>query len=477
MTTEAANALAPLAMAGFVALAFVFDAWLPRHRAILASLLTGFLFLPSVEYDLGGLLNWNRITAPVLVIWAGILLRDHALLRAFRLRAWDLPILLWCLAPGISSLSNGFGAYDAVAAVFYQSVLWAGPYFIGRLHFRTRAQAFDLAWALLWGCLVYVPLCWLEIMLSPQLHLRFYGFQQHDFFQSIRGSFYRPVVFLQHGLMVAMWLFAGALLAWCLHRTQQVSRVFKLPVVLLAVGLAVTLLAAQSAGATVLFLIVGAAWWVAQRMRSHLPLLALALLPALWIGARATELLSTQSLTQAATRISADRAQSLEFRLSTEDLLIEHARERPLFGWSSWSRDRVIERDYAEETLIVDGLWVIALSQNGYFGLLTLLAVHLVPVLILMRRQRAREALKDRELLLLFGFAYLLAITMVDHLFNAMVTPYAILLLGALPTLAAAWRPPELVDGAGMGAAAAGANAGAQASAGVRADGPRVLGG
>ena len=46
-----------------------------------------------------------------------------------------------------------------------------------------------------------------EARLSPQLHSRLYGFTQHDFLQTVRGDYtYRPMVFMQHGLAVAMFL-------------------------------------------------------------------------------------------------------------------------------------------------------------------------------------------------------------------------------------------------------------------------------
>lgn len=440
MTGEASTMLAPLAMIGFALLALVYDFWLPRTRAVLATLLTGFLLLPSVEYDLAGVLLWNRITAPVLMVWVGILARDRALLRRFRLRVWDLPILLWCAAPAFSSLSNGLGFYDAVAACFYQSVQWAGPYFIGRLHFRERAHAFELARMLALGCLLYLPLCAFEILFSPQLHLRLYGFHQHLFYQSIRGAFYRPVVFLQHGLMVAMWLAAGAIMAWSLHRARGAQRVLGLPAGLVAAGGAAVLLASQSAGASALFALAAGAWWISQRLASRLPLLLLCLLPAAWAGARMSGLIETGAAADAVARFSAERAESLAFRMTTEDELIAHSRERPLLGWSSWGRDRVIETNYYEQTLIVDGLWIFALSQNGYFGLIALLAAHAVPILLFLGRFRPRDWRADSGLMLLLGLAFLLAVTMIDHLLNAMVTPYAILVLGALPTLARGWR-------------------------------------
>ena len=39
-----------------------------------------------------------------------------------------------------------------------------------------------------------------------------YGFNQHMFAQAVRESGYRPVVFMQHGLMVALFLVSGSII-------------------------------------------------------------------------------------------------------------------------------------------------------------------------------------------------------------------------------------------------------------------------
>lgn len=443
MNDSLATPFAAVMMAGYFALAFVFDALLPRHRAVLATLLTGFLFLPSVEYDLGGALYWNRTTAPVLTVWIGILIRDQALLARLRPRLADLPLLAWCLAPGFASLSNGFPLYDAASGVFYRSIQWAGPYLIGRLHFDTREKLLDLARGAVIGCVVYVPLCLYEILFSPQFHLRLYGFHQHFFFQSIRGSLYRPLVFLQHGLMTTMWLATGAILAWALHLQERGRRFLGVPMPLIATAITATLIASQSMGATVLFLIGAGALWFCHRSKAQWPLVLLAAAPMLWVSLRLADVLTTDVLTESAATVSVERAASFEFRLATEDLLVRHVAQQPLFGWSSWDRDRVVEIDYREQALIVDGLWIIALSQNGYFGLLALLTMHLAPLIVVLRRAPFRIDRGDRHALLLGAVAIIIAITMLDHLVNAMVTPYAILLLGAAPALALAWTRPE----------------------------------
>ena len=69
------------------------------------------------------------------------------------------------------------------------------------------------------------------------------------------------------------------------------------------------------------------------------------------------------------------RAQSLAFRFSHEDVLLEHARERPVFGWGSWGRNRVFN-EQGQDVSVSDGTWIIEFGVGGWvryisvFGLL-----------------------------------------------------------------------------------------------------------
>ena len=99
-----------------------------------------------------------------------------------------------------------------------QTVTWGIPYFLGRIYFNDLQGLRELSVAIFIGGLIYVPFCLYEIRFSPQLHRLLYGYHQHDFSQTFRFGGYRPMVFMQHGLMVGMWMgmatLAGIWLAW-----------------------------------------------------------------------------------------------------------------------------------------------------------------------------------------------------------------------------------------------------------------------
>ncbi|MHC4823540.1 MAG: hypothetical protein ACYTEP_05930, partial [Planctomycetota bacterium] len=311
--------LAYMVMALFPLVGLTYDAILPRHKAILATLLTGFLFLPSISIDLGGAIYWNRNTAPVLVALLGVLFRDVRRFADTRFRWFDLPMLTWCLVPFASSVTAGFGAYDGFSQAFYQSLQWGGPYLLGRLHFRTKEQLYDLARLLFLGGLIYLPLCIFEVRMSPMLHNLLYGFHQHDFVQTVRGSFYRPMVFLQHGLMVAMWIGMTTYLGWVLTSVGAGARILNLSPRIWPPIMALTLVMMQSLGAVLLLAMVGAITLFSKATQGKTLLLVLALLPAAWSVARSTGALPSGAVIGVAKVIADDRQDSLVFRLDAED--------------------------------------------------------------------------------------------------------------------------------------------------------------
>ena len=131
------------------------------------------------------------------------------------------------------------------------------------------------------AALIYAPLCLLELRLSPQLHRWVYGYHQHDFVQTMRDGGYRPMVFMEHGLMVSFWMAAAALTAfWLWHeRTFRVLGLHRLrcrsgwcgsrP------GWPAVVLLSHSAGAVVLGAAGVASLVAARRLRTAVPLLGL----------------------------------------------------------------------------------------------------------------------------------------------------------------------------------------------------------
>ena len=195
------------------------------------------LFLPVYEYEIRFFPEYNKMTATCLGVFCATLLFDSDRILRFRPKLMDFPMVVLCVSPLISSLTNGLGAYNGGSDVFKEGVKWMLPYFLGRIYFNDMRGMRELAIGIFLGGLVYVPLCLFEIRFSPQLHRLFYGFHPSGFTQVVRMGGYRPTVFLIHGLMVGMWMTAASLCGFWLWQTRSIQRLFGLPMWLLVLVL------------------------------------------------------------------------------------------------------------------------------------------------------------------------------------------------------------------------------------------------
>jgi len=418
----------------------------PPQQAVLISFMGAWLLLPEAEYELSGIPDYTKMSATCLGILGACLLYDGERLRRIRPEAYDVPLLLWCLSPLPSSLSNGLGLYDGLAQSLDQVFTWGLPYLIGRLYFTDSGGLRALAFAIVIGGLCYVPLCLIEIRMSPQLHRLVYGYHQHQFAQSIRDGGFRPTVFMEHGLMVGMWMATSSLLAVWLWAMQGLRRLpvpgigtvsFVGPLVLL---LATTVLC-KSYGALALLCAGLASLFASHMLRTRAILAILLIVPPLYCVTRSTGMFDGRDLVAAAGSVDLERAKSLAFRLRNEDLLVEKALQRPAFGWGGWSRARVYDWQ-GEDVSTTDGQWIVALGDRGVFGLAMFLCALLTPALRTFANAPAarwREAGIGAGV----GLAMVLVLYAVDSLLNAMKNPVFVLIAGALNSTAASLALPK----------------------------------
>lgn len=415
------------------------DALLPRHRAILVTVLAGFMFLPSIQIEFLGFLHWNRSTAPALTVMAGMLLRDHSRIASLRFRSADLPVILFCLAPGFSAISNGFTPYDALSAVVDHSLLFGGYYLIARIHLDSRNKLVDFARLNTAAALFYVPLCLYEFRMSPHLHATLYGFNQHLFLQSIRSFYYRPMVFMQHGLMLAMWLSMSVLLATGLCKFHPRGRLLGLHCMWLPWVIGAALLLTQSMGAILLLLLALICFYLEYRLRTGTLIMVLAFIPVVWVTLRTTQLVDADDVAKISSVASPERAESLDYRLRNEDSVTSHIAARKIFGWSSWGRNQTVDIQYDSQVLVLDSLWIIILSAMGWYGLLSLLGMYMVPILLTFRAAPPRIWREDPYAMIAGYCALLVSIVMLDNLVNAMINPVFLMLHGALVSCYYRW--------------------------------------
>lgn len=377
--------LVPIALFGYVPICILVFALLRPRTAVIVCMLVGWLFLPVTGFKLPGLPDYTKHSAIAVSCLVAALFFDPKALFRFRPHWIDLPVLIWCLVPIASSVTNGLGLYDGMSESLTQIMRWGMPYFLGRLYFADAASLRALGIAIVAISLFYLVLCLWEMRFSPQLHRMLYGFHPTDFRQQMRWGGFRPMVFIGHGLGIAKWYTVALLWAAWLWRSHSVKRIALVPVGLtvglMIVGLfvsrAVSGLALAGAGLATI--------WLVYMRRGTWPVLLLCLLPMGYIAGRCADIFPVEPLISAASAISEERAQSLQFRIDNEDILIEKAMRRPVFGWAGWGRSRVYDAN-GKDVSITDGLWVIALGKNGLVGVTSLMLVFLLPTWLTARR-------------------------------------------------------------------------------------------
>ncbi|HCQ65976.1 MAG TPA: hypothetical protein DIU07_12860 [Rhodobacteraceae bacterium] len=324
-------------------------------------------------------------------------------------------------------------------------LIHALPFLTARTVLASETGRRELLRALMIGGLIYTIPAVFEIRFSPQLNIWIYGFFQHDFIQMIRGSTYRPIVFLPHALWLAFFFVSAALATASLARVQPKGTRHKYIYALLWLML-VVIASKSMASATYMLLLVPAIFLFSEagRMRIGLIFVVLALAyPAL----RNAGIIPLDDIIGFINQISGDRAQSLEFRFENEEILLQHANERRLFGWGGWGRNLVFSEWDGSQAAVTDGRWIFIFGTYGIFGFIAEFGLLAVPVfLIWLRRKRLGEG---DNLTHTGTLALMLGITMFDLLLNAAIVPYIWLIAGALiaaaeKSVAVAQKAPEV---------------------------------
>lgn len=273
------------------------------------------------------------------------------------------------------------------------------------------------------SALIYtIPALW-EVRMSPQLHKQFYGYFPHSFMQQIRQSGFRPHVFLDHGLTLAIF-FAFALIgATALARMKYQGKPAKWG--LAAAWLFVALILSKSLGALLITLVILP---VILFLTPRTQVLVAALIAGTVLTypmLRSVQLVPINSIMSVAHDISPERAASLETRVTNEEALLAKARQRPLFGWGGWSRSRVFD-SRGRDTSITDGAWIIEMGFGGWFRYVPIFGLLCWPLIALFFSGR------DKIDPVATTLALILAAKLVDLLPNSGLHVFVWLLAGSL---------------------------------------------
>ncbi len=426
--------LVPLTLYGWIPVVLILFLLMPPRRAVIAAFLVAWLFLPSgIEFKIKALPDYTKMSATVVGVLLAASIFDPDRLLKFRPRWVDIPAAIFCLSHFITSVLNqidGSGFYDGMSTALTYTVAWGLPYLIGRAYFDDLEGMRDLAVAIFVGGLIYMPLCWIEMRLSPQLHVWLYGYHQHSFLQNIRWGGYRPMVFMQHGLMVGMWMCMTALIGVWLWKSGTVRAIWDIPMLVLVPLLLITAILCRSTYAG--FLLAGgtAALLVCAAFRVKWIVVCLVIAPILFMALRGSGLVEGRRIIATAKEtFGEERGGSLQTRIEAENLLAAKARQRLFFGWGGWGRNRTTN-EFGQDA-ITDSQWIITFGTAGLVNLAALTLLLLLPMILIIRDYRvelwSHPFVAPAVVLAMISMLY-----MYDHLMNAMVNPIFMLAVGAV---------------------------------------------
>ena len=451
------NTFALLALVGWPLVTVLFFRNLPLERALIWSILGAYMVLPqlsAINVPLIPPLNketipnlaafaaclaiWGRFPDMIPTGWLGrVLLVMFIVSPALTVFTNLEPIRFGVDSFGSMQLIDpnaleawglpGLRVYDSASAIARQ-LFQMLPFFLARQALRSEAAIREILLALVIAGSIYaLPMLW-EVRFSPQLHTRLYGFFQHDFVQAMRNGGFRPFVFMPHGLWVAFFAFMVAMAAAARLRESPATTSGKRMLFLgFAGGLVVI---CKSMGALVFTVVfVPIVLFLRPRMQVLLSLMIVVVVIAYPL-LRGSGTIPTAALIEQIAEVNEERAQSLEYRFTNEDRILEHVSHKPLFGWGGWGRFMVYDPSTGESLTVVDGMWIIIIGHYGwvgYIGMFGLLTLPVVSIWVEARRRGAQEVPVAVSALVL-----VLAVNLLDMLPNATLIPFTWLIAGAI---------------------------------------------
>jgi hypothetical protein len=295
--------------------------------------------------------------------------------------------------------------------------------------------------ALAVAMLIYsIPMLY-EVRMSPQLQNIVYGYFSHSFMQQMRAGGFRPVVFVGHGLPLAIITSFAVLASVALWRRGRSIRGLSPAIVTLYLGGLLVLCKTFSA------MTYAAAGGLAMYFCSARTLARTSVVIACIVLGypilRSFDLFPTTLLTEISSSADEERGDSLKFRFDNEDILLAHARERWLSGWGGYGRNRVINED-GNDISVTDGLWIILFGQLGAAGFLSVFGLMVLPLFLCARALPNMRNESDRRLLA--SFSLLVALNWADSLPNALSGgTLMVFVTGAFSGVVEAYRVPRRV--------------------------------
>lgn len=426
---------------------------LPARVALVVCLVGGEMFLPpnfSIDLPLIPPLN-KDLVASLSALLGCLIFKPRALKQKAPGGRYNWLFLLMIAGSLFTTLTNtdplqygpvhlpGQSMHDFLSDAILLFLTWWTPFYLGRKLFCHSDDLRVLLHALVVGALLYSLFIFIEIRMSPQFNMWIYGYHQSEFAQTVRFGAYRPKVFMRHGLNVALFTLMALMAAAALRRARV--KVFRVGATAWALYLAVVLLLCRSTGAIIYaMLFLPVLLWARPRLQARVAMVV-AIIVFAYPLLRTWDLVPVDStLAFFKSVVGDERAQSLQFRLENEQTLLNHAVQRPWFGWGGYARSFVYDRFTGKQATVVDGFWIAVLGAAGIVGFISIFGLLLLPII---RFGRVLRTVPGEKRFLAAGVLILSVIYVVDLIPNAGVGPYLTMMLGCLAGLQPETAAPQ----------------------------------
>lgn len=419
-------------------------ALLPARRAVLVGFVAGWLFIPTTQYTIHGFPDYTKLSAVCGGVFLCAAIFDFRSFIRLRLAWFDVPILVFCLSPFASSISNELGLHDGISVVFAQVLTWALPYCLGRLYFAGLSSLRELAAGIFAGALAYTPLVLIEFWCGPFLNRSVFGFAQPTLDKISRFGGLRPIVFLESSIMLAVWMAAAALIGIWLWRTRAQGSIFGLPLKWVLPVVILGSLLMRSVNGWFILALGSLLLFATAMLRTRIAMMAVIALMLAFLSIRAWGGWSgRQAVAAVGAMINPVRAESLAFRFRNEQIIGDNARRHPLLGWGRQGRPFYNMR--TRLPAIADSLWIAVFAQYGLIGLFGFAALMLTPVTLFLWRYQP-GAWTQADVAPAAAMAVVLILYTVDLLFNGFFNPIFMLAAGGLAGLPRASKSSNTRD-------------------------------
>ncbi|MCC5887211.1 MAG: hypothetical protein JJT88_12335 [Gammaproteobacteria bacterium] len=361
----------------------------------------------------------------------------------FQKRSWGdtlilLLVVVMLVAPFLTFLQNrepvfagpivlpGLRLYDALSSSG-NTLLTILPFLLARRFLATAVNHRVLLIVITIAAIAYAFLVLWEWRMSPRLNIWVYGFFPHSWVQHIRGGGFRPVVFLEHGLAVGLFLASAVVAACSLWRMRVKDDRLGFLWPWAAAWIAIALLLSRNVGAAMLMVLVAPLALVATRRIGVALAAIVAIIVLLYPMLRSNGWVPIQTIVDVSTWVSEERVGSLVFRMENEELLLDRASEKPIAGWGGYSRGRVHHEETGRDLAITDGLWIIRKSSAGWVGYIAMFGLLTLPIVLLWRVSRKKEIEMSTV-----GLMLIMAVALLYTIPNAFLGPVYWLMAGAL---------------------------------------------